>query len=162
MRKFIPILGLVLTILWMLLIFYFSSKTSNEVDAEKIGLLRFVVNIFHGDKFNTYSELKKQQILNDYSFYLSKTAHFIEYGILCFFCYLMLIHLKKYRINYIISLVICIFYAISDEYHQTFSSGRTPRVEDVIIDSMGALTMLIIIELIMTIVFIVKVGKKHD
>ncbi len=36
------------------------------------------------------------------------------------------------------SLIFTVLYAASDEYHQSFTSGRTPAVHDVLIDSVGA------------------------
>ncbi|MBU2577595.1 VanZ family protein, partial [Patescibacteria group bacterium] len=38
-----------------------------------------------------------------------------------------------------LSLVLTVLYALTDEYHQTLVSGRTGKLFDVFIDSMGAL-----------------------
>lgn len=162
MKKRIPIIGCILVVLWMLLIFYFSSKTASDLEGSKSVALKWVVELVNGSKFNTYSPEKQNEILSHFSFYVSKTAHFLEYGILCFFCYLMLFYLKKYHLRYIISLIICSAYAITDEIHQIFSDGRTPRVQDVMIDFMGALAMILFIELVSTIIYIVRTGRKHD
>jgi len=43
------------------------------------------------------------------------------------------------------SLLICMLYASSDEFHQLFVPGRAGRVTDVLIDSFGALTGIIVI-----------------
>ncbi|MGH9477154.1 MAG: VanZ family protein [Terriglobales bacterium] len=43
------------------------------------------------------------------------------------------------------ALVLCILYAASDEYHQSFIPGRGPSVHDVIIDSCAAVLALILI-----------------
>ncbi len=40
--------------------------------------------------------------------------------------------------GFILSLVFCILYAISDEVHQLFVPGRGAQVSDVLIDSLGA------------------------
>ena len=37
-----------------------------------------------------------------------------------------------------LSLLVCVLYAISDELHQLFVSGRGAQVKDVLIDSAGA------------------------
>jgi VanZ family protein len=39
--------------------------------------------------------------------------------------------------------VLCILYAITDEFHQSFVPGRSPRVTDVGIDAMGSLLGLL-------------------
>ncbi|WP_245575523.1 VanZ family protein [Alkalicoccus chagannorensis] len=36
------------------------------------------------------------------------------------------------------ALIICVVYAASDEYHQTFIPGRSGEVSDVVIDGIGA------------------------
>ncbi len=38
-----------------------------------------------------------------------------------------------------LDMLVCILYAASDEWHQTFISGRSGRVTDVMIDMLGAL-----------------------
>ena len=48
--------------------------------------------------------------------------------------------LKKHlTLNIIISLIFSVLYAISDEIHQGFTAGRFPAIQDVVIDSIGAL-----------------------
>lgn len=162
MRKYIPFLGFVLTLSWMLVIFLFSSKTGNEIDSEKGFIVDSVVDVFEGDEFTEYPAEQQQQIKNEYSFYISKIAHFIEYGILCFFVFLTFIGLKKHNLRYIIGIVVCCLYAISDEFHQMYSSGRTPRFLDVLIDTLGAFTAVLVIELFITIIGITRKCKTYD
>ncbi len=45
---------------------------------------------------------------------------------------------RRYWSICLISLLICILFAITDEFHQTFISGRTGQFLDVLIDSIGA------------------------
>lgn len=52
---------------------------------------------------------------------------------------------KKYLVFYII---LCFLYACSDEFHQTFIGGRSPRMLDVMIDTIGSIVGLISIYLI--------------
>jgi VanZ family protein len=42
------------------------------------------------------------------------------------------------RTHFIAALVLSMFYAMSDEWHQRFTPGRTPSVQDVVIDTIGA------------------------
>lgn len=162
MKKYIPILGVVLAVGWMMIIFYFSSKTGAEIDNTQSFFVKRIVLWFEGSEFSDYPISRQQAIISRYSYFLSKTAHYFEYGILCYFCFLLFFHLKKYHLRYIMSLLICILYAIGDEYHQVFSSGRTPRVQDVLIDFLGALTAILLIELFLTIRQIIKTGKNYD
>lgn len=162
MKKSIPIIGFILMILWMLVIFFMSSRTNSELDITKSFILKIMVKIFNGDKFYLLDIEKQNAILSTYSYLVSKTAHFLEYGILCYFSFLAFIHLKKYKFRYIISVLICLVYAISDEYHQSFVSSRTPRVMDVIIDLSGAITMVLLIELVITLINYRRIGKEDD
>lgn len=162
MKKLIPVLGCILTVSWMLVIFYFSSQSGAALENHKSFLLNFAVRIFEGNRFSSYPMDTQNEILRKYSFYISKTAHFLEYGILCYFCVLIFFYLKKYHLRYIISLLICILYAFSDEYHQVFSSGRTPRILDIMIDFLGALAMVLLVELVITWIYIIKRGKSYD
>ena len=72
---------------------------------------------------------------------MRKSAHFISYLILGFLVsYAMKNETfaasawKRRRI----SLLICVAYAISDEFHQIFVPGRGPLLKDVFIDASGA------------------------
>lgn len=162
MKKLVSVLGCILTVSWMLVIFYFSSKSGTALENHKSFLLNFMIRIFQGNRFSSYPLDEQSEIVKRYSFYISKTAHFLEYGILCYFCFLIFFYLKKYYLRYIISLIICLLYAFSDEYHQTFSSGRTPRALDVMIDFLGAVAMVLLLELIITWIYIIRRGRTYD
>lgn len=77
---------------------------------------------------------------------ITKLLHFIVFGILAV---LYLLSLKRDRsirqlgpTFFIFSFVLTVLYAVIDEYHQTFSLGRTPSVGDVFLDSCGAFLFL--------------------
>jgi len=40
---------------------------------------------------------------------------------------------------YIFAMIFCIFYAATDEFHQTFVPGRSGQISDVLIDTAGAI-----------------------
>lgn len=72
-------------------------------------------------------------------FLIRKIAHLLEYTLLFFFYYRAFknsIKIDKYRLVYL-SLFLTILYSMSDEYHQTFVSGRSGRIFDVTVDSLG-------------------------
>lgn len=50
---------------------------------------------------------------------------------------------KKFIISVINVLTLCIGYAASNEYHQTFVDCRTGQVKDVVIDSVGTISGII-------------------
>ena len=96
-------------------------------------------------------------LIAQFSFILRKTAHFSVYLVLGI---LVLNFLKEFRLKHIlvIALIICCFYSISDEYHQTFVPGRSGEVRDVCIDTAGAFTGISIGELVL---YVLSERKKN-
>lgn len=73
-------------------------------------------------------------------FAVKKTGHVGEYFILAWLLYYSLSHttsLSSRRI-WIWAIILAIFYAASDEFHQLLIVGREGRLRDVAIDSFGA------------------------
>jgi VanZ family protein len=76
----------------------------------------------------------------------TRVLHFVIFGILS------ILYLNTLKWNksleetgakvFLWSLFLTIIYAISDEYHQTFSSGREPSINDVLLDTSGAIVFL--------------------
>ena len=52
----------------------------------------------------------------------------------------------------ILAFIFGLFYAIADEIHQLFSSGRTAKIMDVGIDSLGVIFGILIISLIIYLI----------
>jgi VanZ family protein len=69
-----------------------------------------------------------------------KAAHFCEYAVLLALWWRALATRVDSRRALAVALGICLLYAISDEFHQTFTNGRRGRPLDVGIDVAGALT----------------------
>jgi len=77
-----------------------------------------------------------------WDFVLKKSAHIIEYGILYFLTYRALTKnfLKQKNLLFTVyCLLFTLFYAISDEYHQSFVPGRHAKLMDVGFDFLGML-----------------------
>lgn len=78
-------------------------------------------------------------------FIVKKTAHLIVYAVLYFLTWRALYlsnHQRTTTKIYALALLLVILYAISDEWHQSFTKGRTPTVRDVGFDTVGALISL--------------------
>lgn len=90
-------------------------------------------------------------------FIIRKTAHFLEYGILYVLFNRALTNTGNlvFKKRIITVLVLCLVYAFSDEFHQTFVSGRSGRMIDFLIDSLGAGAGLLFV-----VKFIYKLPKK--
>lgn len=129
-------LSLILLILWMIVIFTMSSFNANDSGNQSGIIVNFISNIFN---------ISNVRLL---SLIVRKLAHFTEYFILGVLSINYFIKYKK-NINY--SFLMCVIYAISDEIHQIFVSGRSCQLMDIFIDSVGA-----IIGIIFTIKFVIK------
>jgi VanZ family protein len=72
-------------------------------------------------------------------FVIKKTAHVVEYAI---FAALIYRALKESGVNKkkagFYAIAVAAIYAVSDEFHQSFTPGRQPTLRDIIFDTIGA------------------------
>ena len=135
LQKFLAWLAL---LVWMGVIFYFSHQSGDASMQLSDGILDSFKSLFQN--FLNYHTL---------SYIVRKIAHFTEYFILG----LLIYHLvKQYRVisktEIIWMILFCLIYAMSDEFHQVFIGGRSPKVFDVIIDSLGSSLSILILQLL--------------
>ena len=135
-----------LTIIWMITIFIFSNQTAQISTDKSNSFIRNTIvkiyKIFNNNK--TEDEINK--IVEKYDHPVRKTAHLIEYFILGTLVYLTL---RSYDIkNIYIMIIICVLYACSDEFHQLFVTGRSGEIKDVLIDSAGSISAIILFNII--------------
>lgn len=128
------------------IIFGFSSQ-----DGETSGGISRQVTETILEKSNKYNNLTKEQknkVSHQTEKVIRKIAHFSIYTLVGLLLMGLLSTYKiknKWRI--IITIIIGILYASSDEFHQSFSPGRTPKITDVYIDTLGVLlgTLLVLL-----------------
>lgn len=70
-----------------------------------------------------------------WDFILKKSAHVFEYAVLYFLILRAL--QKRTPKTYLIAFIFSLLYALSDEYHQSFTPGRYPKLIDVGFDTLG-------------------------
>lgn len=72
-------------------------------------------------------------------FLLKKTAHIMEYGIFATLLHRALVNsnVKKEKAMWM-AVLIALIYGVTDEFHQSFTPGRTPTLRDILIDTAGA------------------------
>lgn len=132
--------------------FIFYNSSQSGVNSNK-----FSFSILNKTK-SEYKELKGQKKSNviiknnqvktlpttvkeeNFNLFLRKNAHAFEYLVLA-----ILVAIALFTYNYkgkkaiIYIMFICLFYAVTDEFHQSFVPGRTSLVSDVLIDFIGSL-----------------------
>ncbi|MCQ9209796.1 VanZ family protein [Granulicatella seriolae] len=73
-------------------------------------------------------------------FFIRKATHFIVYFIIGFnWARGLAGHMKQKPLAYLLAILITVLYAGADEFHQGITPGRTPLIQDVLLDSAGGL-----------------------
>lgn len=136
---------LVCMIIWMGVIFSFSAQPAEESTNTSVGFGMKLADVLLKD-FKKLSNIERQQLVEDYDFWIRKSAHFCEYAVLGIWCALMLAQMKWEQGRKVLNgVAICAMSAVGDEFHQLFVSGRAGRWQDVCIDTAGAFTGIMIV-----------------
>lgn len=139
-------LWLVATLVWLIVIFlftqlpYFTGENTGKVINQ---------TITPGDET---APTTKEAAGISINLIIRKLAHFTVFGVLALLIWNCL---KKYRFSYILAWTLTFIYAVSDEWHQSFTPGREASFKDVLIDSLGALIVL-------SLVFIINNRRKRS
>ena len=153
------VLKIILLILWMMIIFAFSNQKAVDSSNLSSGLIdRTVVKVykvFYGD----ISKEKEEVIIEKYSYPIRKLAHYSLYFILGILSFLVIVDYKNNKKLILYSMFICFLYACTDELHQLFIAGRSAEIKDVLIDSFGSLTSILLCNFIYFKSNIKKVNK---
>jgi VanZ family protein len=122
---------------WCIVIFYQSSKNAQISDMNSLYIVdvinHFLISVFGAGNITISN------------FFVRKSAHFIEYmilGILFFNSFFNGINLKTVAFT---AFLWGLGYSITDEIHQIFVPGRTAKIMDVLIDSTGVVSGLLLI-----------------
>ncbi len=124
--------------LWMLVIFtftqlpYFTGQNTSEAIHKIVGTEHKTIDT---------PSIDNAQI-DWLNLIVRKATHIMAFGILAF---LLFKSLETYRFAYILSWILTVLYAMSDEYHQSFMPGRVSSLKDVcLFDSVGAFFVLLV------------------
>ena len=137
MKKFLLGKPFALTLLaiWLILIFILSNFPTGVSDDQSGVFVTFLANLFNIPADHTLIVIVR------------KSAHLFEYFVLGA---LSLNVLRAFRPNdwakrWYLAVAFAAFYAITDEFHQTFVAGRSGELNDVLLDTLAALASIIII-----------------
>ena len=153
MKKFV----IFLCLFWMGFIFYMSGtngEISHQESTEIVDLIKNSIvkmqNETENKATNENSNVDKNTIsvqqVNEkkLDYIIRKNAHAFMYMVLAFLVSSVLFVFNKRGKNTIVYILfICLFYAVTDEFHQSFVIGRTSLVSDVLVDFSGVLIGLI-------------------
>ena len=136
----VKIIGITLILIWMITVFIFSNEkaTESKVTSRKVTIA--IVQAISGKDISD-----NEKLLVSVDKIVRKLAHYTLYtvgGVLIIsFAYTM-DKTKKEKILYSIAFGVC--FVITDEVHQLFVPGRTGRLLDVGIDTLGIITGILI------------------
>lgn len=122
-------LRFIFVLLIMVIIFLFSNQNADVSTGVSDSFIKGIFNIFN----------LNLSITDIITVIVRKSAHFSIYLLLGISVInYIIIYDKKDKNMIIISILICLLYSISDEFHQYFVPGRSMELRDIIIDTMGA------------------------
>lgn len=132
------------------LIFWFSHQPAEESSGDSRSFIMSVFNVL--PVLSGMTEGEKLAIIGHIHSFVRKTAHFSIYAVLG-------ICVVNWVVTYVASMkkalfysaAVCFFYACTDEFHQLFIPGRSGELRDVLIDTCGAVTGILVVFLCMFI-----------
>lgn len=127
-------LNILLLVLWMLIIFTFSNANSTKSTNTSDKVIDIGINIV--DSIRNEKTENKELLIEKLTFTVRKIAHFLEYLILGILMYRVVSDYTNKNVL-ILSILLCILYATTDEIHQIFINGRDGNIKDVLVDSIG-------------------------
>lgn len=116
--------------LWTVIIFRLSAQSGEQSNDLSLGVTELIAVLV--GKISPASDALA------FNYFIRKCAHFFAYLVLGM---VVLFAMRKMGVSGRkgILLAFCVVYAISDEWHQGFNRGRTPKLMDILIDSSGSL-----------------------
>lgn len=149
----------ILTLLWMVFIFFMSSAGQETSDGQSDAVCDLIGSIFVEDYEDLPPE-EKAEWQDRITFPVRKGAHMTEYAILGALLALTACEYlsagkdggpgekdaeRTERAPYAAALAAGFLYAASDEFHQRFVPGRSGELRDVLIDTAGVLIGICIV-----------------
>ncbi len=145
------IILLILLLGTMTIIFGFSSQDGKESGNISKKITEQIVKRI--PQIQEKEQEEKEIIINRIEKVIRKIAHFSIYTVVGI---LVMAFISTYQIKeknrIIISTIIGIIYACSDEIHQSLVPGRSPMITDVMIDTMGVILGILLITTIKLII----------
>lgn len=141
-------ISIVLVLLWMSTIFYFSNQPATISTTQSDKVIN-TINIMVKDNRVMKGIVNKLYDSKGASFIIRKSAHMISYGLLASLLFIAIYSHRKYiSVSFKYAFAISLLYAVSDEIHQYFVPGRACMLQDVLIDCIGMLIGLTLISIL--------------
>lgn len=147
--KFRITLPMILLVLWMGVILYFSSDTGAESSLKSGFVMKYIGPIIQ--KISLTMRGSEFSVSNLH-YIVRKLAHMFNYFMLSSLSYLSCYSIKPRKfLSSLFAIVFSTSFALLDEFFQTFVSGRSGSVRDVMIDSIGVYIAVFLFSLILAV-----------
>ena len=136
----------VFSVVWMVMIFCISAKTSDHSSEVSSGVTETLITtanfLFHWEMDGSAI----LELVDKWENTVRKIAHATEFFLLTMSLFLWFDYFdwNIWKHSFIAGIT-AVLYAASDEFHQLFVSGRAGKISDVGVDSMGVLVALLMI-----------------
>jgi len=129
-----------------LFIFGFSSQNAEESSGLSSKAATTIIHFANDSHIISVNAENEAQFIENLQYPIRKCAHMTEYMI---FTLSVVLALYVWNVRnkwlYLVALAVAVIFASTDEFHQLFVSGRSGRILDVLIDSLGASIGLLIV-----------------
>lgn len=139
-KQIVMLISWTALLLWLVLIFYLSAQPAAESDGLSNKVTEVIIETVGRLVPLDIESSTTVDLVSRFNHIVRKFAHFGVYFVLG------VLKMNSLRISgmrgrkaFILSIVFCVIYAVSDEVHQLFVPGRGAQVKDVLIDSAGAI-----------------------
>ncbi|MCM1529418.1 MAG: VanZ family protein [Alistipes sp.] len=150
----------ILTIAVMIGIFLFSCENSDDSSETSGNIVDIVIDVCY-DNFDEAPPAEQQDIYDSVSHIIRKTAHFTAFAALGFCVSMFLGKRRLVSAKSLGALIFCFLYACSDELHQYFVPERACMFTDVLIDTSGSLSGILISLVLISIIPSLRNSKKE-
>lgn len=141
MKKLIPLL------LLLVVVFLASGQTAEQQSMQEVlkawlpnKPLESLLSIFQVPYWGVLVSVEERGYYAFVEFLIRKGSHFIYFGVIALAIYIALPRLRYRKLT---AVMITMLLAIADEFRQSFTSGRTASLQDVLLDTSGAIAALL-------------------
>ncbi len=139
-------ISIILLLLWMTVIFMFSSSDSVKSNNTSGQVISSAISVKDKVTNNETKPETKKKIVKKLNYSVRKSAHVFEYFVLGVLA-LNVFDAFNVKRKVLFAIILCVLYAASDEFHQLFT-GRTASVTDVLLDSAASIVGIYLLNLI--------------
>ena len=139
-RRIYLVVSWLIPLFLMTLIFYFSSQTSTDSTHVSRSLGGTVLEVIEWALSKVGLSTDHLPSAEDIDFFVRKTAHFTIYAALgASVCHAFGASRMSARYARFLSPLWCLIYSVTDEFHQFFTDGRSAKVADILLDTLGGI-----------------------